>query len=728
MGIGYGKKTFGGSKNDGANALQVLPNGSMVIAGFTNSYGSGTGKLYLADIDDIYVLKLDKDGNKIWEKTFGGSGNDIAEALQVLPDGSMVIAGYTNSYGAGGYDIYVLKLDKDGNMIWQKTVGSEGNDFAYALQVLKDGNIIVAGCLATDTRRWDVYVLKLDRNGNKIWEKTFGGSEGDVAHALQVLPDGDIVVAGWTTSYGARNKDVYLLKITESLFTIKNNVPLLSSTGKVLTRLPIATKMKILFEKGNSYYVQISPGLKGWINKNDVSARKPDMMKPVIRIISKNFDDPYLYLKGVVYDDKGVKEVKFGDEILERVSFAVDKGNYRDAYPFEKKILVTPGMDLTVRAWDVSGKESKLPIVIEEPVVDYTPEYTVLKVKKTAIIRSGPGERYKKISMVSSGMQLTSIGYKGDWYYLEGGGWVYKGLVEKERFNVPEVREEVVSVKAERREVSLPKAVDVDVNIPEGYRRPNTIGIIIANKDYEHRDVPEVKYAFHDAEVMKEYFIKTLGIPERNVYVIKDAKKSDFEMWFGTEKDPKGKLYRLVRPGTRPEIYIYYVGHGAPDVETRSAYFVPVDAHPSYVNLSGYSLKLFYRNLSEVPSSGVNVIIEACFSGGSPGGMLIAKASPLGVVRVGGGELPRRFTVITATDTSGEIASWYPEKGHSLFTYYLMKGMGGAADKNRDREITLSEMEEYLVREVSYMAGRLYNREQHPMVRGDLGKVFVRLR
>ncbi len=662
----------------------------------------------------------------IWGKTFGGSKIDEAFALQVLDDGSIVVAGGTESYGAGGKDVYVLKLDSEGNKIWEKTFGGSKNDEAFALQVLDDDSIVVAGW--TDSYGAggeDVYVIKLDSDGNKIWEKTFGGSKNDWANALQVLNDGSIVVAGGTHSYGAGGADVYVLKITESLFTIKNNVPLLSSTGKVLTRLPIATKMKILFEKGNSYYVQISPGLKGWINKNDVSARKPDMMKPVIRIISKNFDDPYLYLKGVVYDDKGVKEVKFGDEILERVSFAVDKGNYRDAYPFEKKILVTPGMDLTVRAWDVSGKESKLPIVIEEPVVNYTPEYTVLKVKKTAIIRSGPGKKYKKISVVSSGMQLTSIGYKGDWYYLEGGGWVYKGLVEKERFNVPEVREEVVSVKAERREVSLPKAVDVDVNIPEGYRRPNAIGIIIANEDYEHRDVPEVKYAFHDAEVMKEYFIKTLGIPERNLYVIKDAKYSDFTKWFGTEDDYKGKLYR-VAANSHAELYFYYVGHGAPDLSTKDAYFVPVDANPDYIKLNGYKLSLFYDNLRKMSLSGVNIIIDACFSGNSQGGMLITGASPLGVVVVSK-EVPRDFVVITA-GSEGEVASWYPEKGHSLFMYYFLKALQGEADLNKDNVITLGEIADYLDKRVPYTAGRLYNREQHPMVRGDLSKVFVRLR
>ncbi|HIE44305.1 MAG TPA: caspase family protein [Candidatus Omnitrophica bacterium] len=238
-----------------------------------------------------------------------------------------------------------------------------------------------------------------------------------------------------------------------------------------------------------------------------------------------------------------------------------------------------------------------------------------------------------------------------------------------------------------------------------------------------------VDYAFHDANIMKEYFKKVFGIPEKNICVIKNAKKSDFEMWFGTEREHRGRLYNLIRPGLKPSIYIYYVGHGAPDVERRNPYFVPVDAHPNYVRLNGYSVDLFYRNLSKLEAKEINVIIDACFSGGSQKGMLIAQASPLGVELIKNVKIlsDDRLTIITATDKD-EIASWYPEKGHSLFTYYFLKALKGEADMNKDKILTLRELEKYLSSEVPYMAGRLYNRKQNPVIKGDLSKVFVRWR
>ena len=282
-------------------------------------------------------------------------------------------------------------------------------------------------------------------------------------------------------------------------------------------------------------------------------------------------------------------------------------------------------------------------------------------------------------------------------------------------------------MKTEEKEISLPEFVDVDVDIPSGYTQKNAIGIIIANRDYEHSDVGSVDYAFHDADIMKEYFKKVFGIPERSIYVIKNAKKSDFEMWFGTEREYRGRLYNLIRPGSKPSIYIYYTGHGAPDVETRSAYFVPVDAHPNYVGLNGYSLDLFYRNLSKLEAKEINIIIDACFSGGSEKGMLIARASPLMVEPVRDIGLSEKLIIITATD-KGEIASWYPEKGHSLFTYYLLKALKGDADRNRDKMLTLKELKEYLRYEVRFKARNLYNRKQNPVVKGDLNKIFVKWR
>ena len=131
------ERTYGGSDFDWANALQVLDDGSIVAAGWTTSYGAG--------YSDVYIIKFDSEGNKIWEKTFGGSKNDIAFALQVLDDGSIVVAGGTESYGVGGEDVYVLKLDKDGNKIWEKTYWGDNNDLATDIKVSRDGNLIIAG-------------------------------------------------------------------------------------------------------------------------------------------------------------------------------------------------------------------------------------------------------------------------------------------------------------------------------------------------------------------------------------------------------------------------------------------------------------------------------------------------------------------------------------------------------------------------------------------------------
>ncbi len=154
----YGEKWYGE-----ANALQVLNDGSMIIAGDAN--------------DDVYVFKIDKDGNKIWEKAFGGFKDDWANDLQVLDDGSIVIAGvnkedYRNELIE---HLYVLKLDKYGNKIWENYLGSDGQ--ARAIQVLGDGSAVVTGWIesyafgASDN---DVYVVKINtKDGNRIWEKNF---------------------------------------------------------------------------------------------------------------------------------------------------------------------------------------------------------------------------------------------------------------------------------------------------------------------------------------------------------------------------------------------------------------------------------------------------------------------------------------------------------------------------------------------------------------------------
>ncbi len=149
-----------------------------------------------------------------WQKTYGGSGEDVAYSIQRTSDGGYIVAGYTTSFDAGGRDVYILKLDSNGNKVWERTYGGSDWDEAYSIQRTSDGGYIVAGYTTSfDAGGRDVYILKLDSNGNKVWERTYGGSNWDGAYSIQQTSDGGYIVAGGTGSVFDFNMDVYILKL-----------------------------------------------------------------------------------------------------------------------------------------------------------------------------------------------------------------------------------------------------------------------------------------------------------------------------------------------------------------------------------------------------------------------------------------------------------------------------------------------------------------------------------
>ena len=203
------QKTYGGSYADGANSIQQTRDGGYIAAGYTKSYGAGGS--------DVYILKLNASGNLLWQKTFGGSGSELAYSIQQTTDGGYIVAGYTDSFGAGSSDIYVLKLDESGNATWTKTFGGSTYDYVGSIQQTTDGGYIVAGWTASSgAGDFDAYILKLDESGNTTWTKTFGGSTYDYAYSIQQTTDGGYIVAGTTLSFGAGNADGYVLKLDEN--------------------------------------------------------------------------------------------------------------------------------------------------------------------------------------------------------------------------------------------------------------------------------------------------------------------------------------------------------------------------------------------------------------------------------------------------------------------------------------------------------------------------------
>ncbi|MFZ8803130.1 MAG: hypothetical protein ACO2PO_09120, partial [Candidatus Calescibacterium sp.] len=152
-------KTIGGSYDDGARSIIQSSDGGYVVAGFTESFGAG--------YEDIYVVKLDSSGNDQWTKTIGGRSGDGALSIIQSSDGGYVVAGYTRSFGAGDYDIYVVKLDSEGNVQWTKTIGGSFLDGALSIIQSSDGGYAVAGFTESfGAGGSDMYVVKMDTNGN----------------------------------------------------------------------------------------------------------------------------------------------------------------------------------------------------------------------------------------------------------------------------------------------------------------------------------------------------------------------------------------------------------------------------------------------------------------------------------------------------------------------------------------------------------------------------------
>ncbi len=270
-------------------------------------------------------------------------------------------------------------------------------------------------------------------------------------------------------------------------------------------------------------------------------------------------------------------------------------------------------------------------------------------------------------------------------------------------------------------------SVDVDMNIPLGQKAGKfDMAVIIGNRNYAASGSPNVEFANRDAQVMKEYLIRTLGYDPENILYAEDATLSKFNEFFGGERDHKGKLFRFVKEKTS-SVFVYYVGHGAPDLETNEAYFVPVDANPRDLKSNGYRLQTFYDNLAKIPAKKMTVVLDACFSGNSEKGLLFKDISPALVKVKKEFQGPANAVLITSAAVD-QVSTWYREKRHSLFTYYFLKGLQGEADINKDLKITVGEMDHYLKEQVPYMARRLTGIEQQPVVTGNPADVIAVLK
>jgi hypothetical protein len=260
-------KTYGGDQYEEGRSVFQTSDGGYIIAGNTRSFGNGA--------DDVYLIKTNPAGDTIWTRTFGGADFDWGNSVHQSSDGGFIVTGGTFSYGAGESDIYILKTDAEGNLLWTGIYGDTLSDIGYSVQQTIDSGYIIAGTVYSNENRingtlikinnsgdtlWtrtyggtdleqvfcarqtvdlgfilagsselygsvnkDLYIIKTDSLGNEIWSGTYGGPGDDIASSIRRTPDEGYIIAGATTSYGAGNHDVYVIKISSEPTNVFNN-------------------------------------------------------------------------------------------------------------------------------------------------------------------------------------------------------------------------------------------------------------------------------------------------------------------------------------------------------------------------------------------------------------------------------------------------------------------------------------------------------------------------
>jgi Secretion system C-terminal sorting domain len=218
-------KTYGGASTDRAKHVFQLPTGEFIVTGDIGSFGSGC--------QDVLLMKTDINGTPIWQKVYGRSGCDYGDFVEQTSDGGFIITGRTGSIGAGGYDLHLLKTDAAGNVVWWKAYGGAGNEAGGVVRELSGGGYIVTGVTTSfGAGAEDIYVVKTDANGNLIWARTYGGalkepnsySTSPKANSIIETSDGCYLIAAQTYSFGFGGADGLLLKINADGGIIWDNV------------------------------------------------------------------------------------------------------------------------------------------------------------------------------------------------------------------------------------------------------------------------------------------------------------------------------------------------------------------------------------------------------------------------------------------------------------------------------------------------------------------------
>ncbi len=198
---------YGGIYNESGYACAKTRDGGYVLVGSTFSYGAGGY--------DIYLLRLDSLGDTLWSRTYGDTGAEYGRDVQVTPDDGFIIVGSTTSRGNGKEDVYVVRTNSYGDLLWSKTYGGSQYDDGWSIRPTSDSGYIICGTTYSSGHGYgDLMLLKISANGDSLWTKAYGGAGGESGYAVRVTYDGGFIAVGATGSFGVGYSSVYAVRTT----------------------------------------------------------------------------------------------------------------------------------------------------------------------------------------------------------------------------------------------------------------------------------------------------------------------------------------------------------------------------------------------------------------------------------------------------------------------------------------------------------------------------------
>lgn len=630
-------RTYGGDRNEHAVAAVQSRNGDYIVTGFTDSYGEGKV--------DIWVMRTDRRGNEQWRVYLGGKNNDWPTAMIETRDGHIVIAGHQEKQTGTERDpkfvndAWVFKLDRNGNEVWSQTFGGRKNDEATSLVELTDGSFGIAGYSGTYSRgNNDVWVLRLNRDGEKMWARNYGGKNKEEAHGIVQTADGNMVVAGFTYSFGNGGADMLIMKI--------------GPEGKVIWKRNYGGPRNEAAEA-----IAITPTgdllVAGWTSSEGAGSLDGTVLK---------LSDEGVYQWQRNYGAEK-RDVFYGLTTL-RDGFAVS-GYASDPIHGNKSLWAA--------RMNVEGE-----MIWEKKYTgqDDDTGHSIAKTDDGGFIMAGGTKSY---SVGQSDMWLI----KSDPYgFAEGAGQPFDQSIV---FSQP--------------------PPDPKLNgTPSSGIKPNLYVLAIGISEYQDPAV-NLTYAHTDAESLTDKFQEMQGVLFNNVYTRKVLNRE------ATLVNIKTAINWLEREATQHDVIVMFVSsHGALD-HKGNLYILPTDFNAYNLFATALNIRDLTEGINGVPCKKL-VFLDACHSGQSGFDLLeLASAKSTDLDKVVQELIDQEPGLTVMTSSSGreysyETVSW----GHGAFTKAILEGLDGSADLDGDRIVKLNELDYYVSERVKKLTGG----RQHP--------------